>query len=217
MRRRGFTLIETVLAVALSAMVIGVIATLYGFATIRLSDAYTKSSLADQLNSFADRLDLTIRNAKTCVSAEGGATLNCSMPTNGVDTDGDGVDDTWYADKSDASGNAQYTAGGHAWFYNAGAVGTYHTGTGNIWTAETVGATAPSAANTDKKFCNYFSGPARFPLVTGLSVTVNAAGHSVTYTLTGSTQIGSEKAASADDTTSRTVTLTRTVAWRNYK
>jgi len=215
--RRAFTLIEVVFAMLFTAMVLGAVTSLYAFATVRLSDAYTQSSLYDQLNGMADRMESVLRNAKTAASADSGATLNVTMPLNGIDTDGDGVNDAWYPNKSDSTGNATQDAGGHVWFYNAGLTGAFKSGSGYIWVAETASSATPTSSNTDKAFCLYYGGKQKFPLVTGLSFTVNSVAHFVTFTLTGSTQIGSEQSASSVDTSARSASVTRTVSWRNWR
>jgi Tfp pilus assembly protein FimT len=214
-RRSAFTLIEMVLCVALTAIVIGVMATLYGFAAVRLSDAYTKTSLYDQMNSVADRIESTIKNARTC-SLDVSGNLKCNMPVNGIDSDGDGYFDTYYPDSTDANGMGHYSAGNTVWFYDAGSNAAYGTGSNYVWRAEVPGLTAPTSLNLDHSFGYYYNGNIRYPLVTSTTFVVSPATQTVTFTVTGSVRIGSENfVTTSEDNTNRVITLTRTVCWRN--
>ncbi|HTQ12171.1 MAG TPA: hypothetical protein VMI31_19060, partial [Fimbriimonadaceae bacterium] len=84
-RSRAFTMIELVLTVSLTVIVLVAVSGTYVFASVRLSDAYTKSSLYDQIGGIADRIQATVRNADTCATRDGGSTLVCGMPIDGVD------------------------------------------------------------------------------------------------------------------------------------
>lgn len=208
------------LSLALTAIVIGVMATLYGFAAVRLSDAYTRSSLSEQVNGVADKIELTIRNAHSCALDPNG-NLRCVMPLDGVDSDGDGHYDSYYPFQLDTNGEGLYGSGPAVWFYNAGPDAIYNSGlSGNVWSADMRGSLGltPTPATLDHAFAYYYDGNLRYPLVTGLSFSLNAATHSITYTVSGSTGIGAETSQrTGADTSGRDLSITRTVTWRNFK
>src|SRR5579862_2787477 len=129
-------MVEMMLTVAPTGIVVGVMATMFGFVSVRLSDSYTKASLYDQVNGVADRIEVSIRNAVTCSSPDAGFSLVCSMPVNGVDTDGDGYRDTYYPDGTDSKGAGTYSVGRYVWFYQAGSGGTFGSGSGQVWRAD---------------------------------------------------------------------------------
>ncbi len=209
-------MIELLITISISAIVLGVMTMLFGFASVRLSDTYTQSALYDQVNGVADRVEANIRKADSCASRDAGATLVCSMPQNGIDTDGDGQKDTYYPDKTDANGAEQYTVGSYVWFYNAGSTGAYSVGSGGVWRSERTTVATVTLSDVDSSFGFYYGSVRRYPLVASASFVVNAALKTVTFTITGSTRMGSESGGNADGTTlGRTVTVTRTVEWRN--
>lgn len=209
-------MIELLITVSISAIVLGVMTMLFGFASVRLSDTYTQSALYDQVNGVADRIEATIRNADSCAIKDAGATLTCAMPVNGVDTDGDGHDDTYYPDKADKNGTEQYTVGSYVWFYNAGSTGAYSVGSGAVWRAQRVNTATVILSDVDTSFAYYYGSNRRYPLVTSVSFVVNASQRTVTFTVNGSTRMGAELGGSTDGTSlGRTVAVTRTVEWRN--
>lgn len=217
MRRRAFTMVELMITIVLTGIVVGTIAGMYGFIAVRLTDSFSQSSVCDQVKSVADTIETSIRNADSCTTADGGATLICSMPVNGVDTDGDGYNDAYYPDKTDANGVGQYTVGSYVWFFRAGTTGLYHTSLGSslIWRADSTSKTSPKMSENDKSFMVYPGGNLRHPLVTTVAFTVNASSKTVTYTVTGSSRIGSESTETSDANSSRILAVTRTVQWRN--
>lgn len=216
MKRRAFTLIELSITIALTGIVVGVMATMFGFAASRLSDTYTKSSLYNQVNGVADRIEATIRNADSCSTKDSGTTLVCQMPMSGVDSDGDGHNDTYYPDHVDANGAGLYTVGSYVWFYQASSSGSYGAGSGSVWRGEQTGSGTLTRSALDRAFAYYYLTSMRYPLVNSLSFTVNSTAHTVTFSVTGSTRMGAETSVGATDSnSSRTLTLTRTIMWRN--
>jgi len=191
-------------------LVLSAVSATYVFATVRLSDAYTRSSLDDQLNGIANRIEATIRNADTCTVSDGGSTLVCGMPVDGIDTDGDGHKDTYYPDGTDANGNGTYTVGNSVWFYQANSTGAYGSGSGYVWRAERSNSGTASLADLDRSFAYYEDRILRYPLVNSVSFSVDASNKTVTFTLAGSTRIGAETSTGVTDATNG-----RTVEWRN--
>lgn len=211
-------MIELTITVSLTALVVGVVASLYSFVSVRLCDAYTQSLVIDQVNDVADKIEATIRNADSCRTLDAGAILSCSMPKNGVDSDGDGHYDAYYPDKVDAKGEGQYTVGRYYWFFQAGSDGAYQGATtGYIWRADSDSAAKPAKSDVDTDFI-YYPGPAkkiRNNLVHMVQFAVDDATKTVTYTVTGGSRMGSENTDTSDLNASRVVSVTRTVAWRN--
>jgi len=209
-------MIELVVTVALTVIVLTAVSGSFVFASVRLSDAYTKSVLNDQMNGIADRMEATIRNAVTCSVSDGGSTLVCSMPVDGVDSDGDGYKDTYYPDSTDSGGDGVYSVGDQVWFYQADITGTYDSGSGYVWRAERASGGTAAAGDIDRSFAYYDNRILRYPLVNSVAFTVNATTQTVTFTITGSTRIGAETSAGVTDPSNgRTISLTRTIEWRN--
>ncbi|MBS1713116.1 MAG: prepilin-type N-terminal cleavage/methylation domain-containing protein [Armatimonadetes bacterium] len=216
MKRRGFTMIELMMTVALSAMVIGVMAGMYGFTSTRLADAYTKAVLVDQTTDVADRIEASFRNATVCIEQDGGNAVQCLMPANGVDTDGDGHLDTYYPDDNNADGTGAYSAGNYVWFFMAGASSTYKSGSGFLWRAEKSNSSDPSLGDIDRTFSHYYNTRLRYPLVKSVTFTVDMAEHTVTFKVVGTTRLSEESTTNAtEDGTIRTMTVKRKVRWRN--
>lgn len=216
MKRRAFTLIEVTLTVALIATVTGAVISLFGFATVRLCDAYTRVMVSDQINAVADRIESTIREAHSCTIS--GTALVCTMPNAGKDIDGDGHLDLYNPSGIDASGYATYTAGNYVWYYAAGVTGDYGSGSGCVWRAEPTTSASPTMTDLDTSFAYYYGGKAKNPLVSTLTVLVASAARSVTFTVGANGSIGrTVQNLSGDTNAVRSVTVTRTVVWRNWR
>ncbi|MBV6457214.1 MAG: hypothetical protein HONBIEJF_00321 [Fimbriimonadaceae bacterium] len=209
-------MVEVLVTIAITGFVVGATASLFGFSSVRLSDTYGSAMLQDQINDVADDIEATIRNAILCESANGGATLKCVMPLNGVDSDEDGSLDTYYPDKVDARGNGQYSEGNIVWFYATGPVMTYTLSKSNVWRAEKAGSTSPGTAVRDDAFAYYYGGARKNPLVNYVTYSVDAVSKTVTFTVYASTKIGKDASAGAlNDGTTRIIPVTRTVQWGN--
>ena len=138
------------------------------------------------------------------------------MPLDGADTDGDGEADSYFPDGIDASGEEIYSTGRYVWFYAAGPTGAYLAGTGQVWRAERAGSFFPGLGDVDNTFAYYYGTKLRYPLVTSLNISVDAAAKTVTFTVNASTRIGAETSTgTVNDSTSRFMPLTRTVQWRH--
>jgi len=216
MKKRGSTMVELLVTISITGFVVGAVATLFGFSSVRLSDTYGSAMVQDQVTDVADSIEATIRNAITCEVANSGATLKCVMPLNGIDTDEDGVNDTYYPDKIDSKGTGQYSEGNIVWFYANGPVMTYTASKSNVWRSEKAGSTSPNTAVQDNSFSYYYGGNRNYPLVNYVTYSVDAASKTVTFSVYASTSIGKEASAGATkDSSTRTTPVTRTVQWRN--
>jgi len=204
------------MTVALSAMVIGAMAGIYGFASTRLADAYTKAVLVDQTTELADKVEATVRNASVCLEQDGGRAIQCVMPANGVDTDGDGHLDTYYPDDNNADGSGAYSNGKYVWFFLAGASSTYGSGSGVVWRAERSDSADPSLGDIDRSFSHYYSSKLRYPLVGSVQFSVDLAERTVTYKVTGTTRLSTDSSSNTSEAaTSRSMVVIRKVRWRN--
>ncbi len=216
MRHRGFTIIEMMITVSVTATVMMAVVSLFGFAAVRLSDAYTQVVVTNQLNSVADSIEATIREAHSCRVS--GTALVCSMPNAGTDTNQDGHLDSYDPSGVTSSNYATYTVGNYVWYYVAGSAGTYGTGTGYVWRAEPTTAANPTSYDTDSSYGFYYAGNKQFDLVSTLSVVVTSASRSVQFTVGANAAIGrTVQDSSGDSNTMRSPTVTRTVVWRNWR
>ncbi|HVL39513.1 MAG TPA: hypothetical protein VM328_09005 [Fimbriimonadaceae bacterium] len=208
------TLAETLLCVALTSLVVGTMAAMYGFAAVRLTNAYSTAEVLDQANEVADELERTIRNAKDCEVITSGSSiaLRCRMPEKGVDVNVDGRIDL-YDPSLVELGIEVYLGGKYVWFYPAGTGATYKSGSGAIWRAEVTGTSDPTSSDLDRKFAYYFDSRRRVPLVTRVDLSVDRSRRLATFTVRGSAPAG----AGATGTRSKTIQVTRSVHWRNWR
>ena len=132
--RRGATLIEMTLAVVLTALIVGSATLLYSFIAIRTADAVSRFSTLQSCTT----LSSAIRSvAMTAVKVEsknlgGRAALVCTIPKEGVDRNGDGVQDYPQPDSTNKLLRESYEPDERIWFYPANATGTPGT-SGNFW------------------------------------------------------------------------------------
>lgn len=95
-RNRGFTLTETVVTAALSTAVIGSSAGLFAYTVRRVQTESVELAVASQAQELADEVTLFIQSSSYARLESSGdqTTLLALVPTNEMDTDGDGEADT---------------------------------------------------------------------------------------------------------------------------
>lgn len=213
--KRGFTMIEMMIVVTLTAMIVGVVASLFAFTSYRLSDSFTQSLVIDQATTVANDIEKTVRNATNCTVRDAGATLVCTMPKTGIDSDGDGYDDTFYPDKTNNKGIEVYSNGDQCWYFNSDANGLYGTGAGMVWKADSTGPGSPAQADNNHAFMRHRGGALRNPLVRSVTFDVNVPSKTVTFTVLSAARMGSTSADTSDTKNSRTISITRSVVWRH--
>src|SRR5947209_6247803 len=118
MSKRAFTMVELMVSLTIFAMVFGLAATLYAYATRRTTDALAMNNLIGQVTYVDQYLERTIENANSCTTSGNGSTtsLVCTMPQTGNTKDDVGVFAT-YSPISCSSGNLHWGTGNSRWFY----------------------------------------------------------------------------------------------------
>lgn len=228
MCRKGFTLVEVMMASALTTIVVGAIVLLYGFVASRTSAATARLALLSQATTLASEMQATIRDACSVEVVTQGSisALKCIMPANGVDSDGDGQFDRHLPSKMSATGQERYTKGKRVWFYFSAEDGTFGKAGTVLCRAVTNDDSYPIPANLDQKWTFTNSKTPRFSLIGGLTMSVDSVKKLVTLGFSGSSTIaavdggteGKSAASALSDVRQKyMLVLTRTIYWRNWK
>lgn len=222
MRRRGTTLVEMSLALSLTALVVGVLAALYGFTMVRLAHATASFGATDDAFLIGNDISLVVRDAYSCttVTANGKTGLKCTMPSNGTDRDNDGSLDTYSFSSMSRRGQEKVALGKRVWFYLSDSTGAFgNTGT-ILWRAERSDDLNPTASNVLSRY-TYVNGTSRlrYPFISTLSFTVDATNYTVLISLTTGELIQAERVPGATDSANMKYTHSesRTVFWRNWR
>ncbi len=95
-RNRGFSLTETVVTAALSTAVIGSSAGLFAYTVRRVQTESVELAVASQAQELADEMSTLVQNCGyvKLESSNGQVTMLALVPTNEMDSDGDGEPDT---------------------------------------------------------------------------------------------------------------------------
>lgn len=95
-RNRGFSLTETVVTAALSTAVIGSSAGLFAYTVRRVQTESVELAVASQAQELADEMSALVQNCGyvKLESSNGQVSMLALVPTNEMDSDGDGVPDT---------------------------------------------------------------------------------------------------------------------------
>lgn len=221
-KRRGFTVIETILASTLTAMVVGTLISLYALVATRTMHSYTDSNTVWQVSSVADEMSEYISNAiNVSTKTVGGTTaLKCTMPATGRSANGNGRYEFYEPDKIIGLGQEDFTTGQRVWFYMGDKFGTPSSSGTMIHKAVRSDDLDPSTSTVD---WSWERPPgkttSRFPTITGFVATIDGTNNSVTLTVNGSTEAGTERQAGAQtaNTNRYDVTVNRLVLARNYR
>ena len=221
MRRRGFTLIEISLVMALTATILGAVAALYSFTTARAGVAVASAASQAQAIVAVDEIAKIVDISNICSITTIGtnSVLTCILPANVVDFDGDGYPE--YAKPSSANrrGFEKWGQGLHIYFYMSDTSGNPAiTGT-ILWRAKRSDWATPTSTDADSKWALYAGTSARYPLITSATFSVSGVNHSVTVTIQASALRRADRSAAAGDSASlqSSISLSRTVYWRNWR
>jgi hypothetical protein len=225
-KRRGFTMVEMTLTAALTSIIIGVLASLYGFAVTRGAQTTSSFQVANQLSNILKSIEHTVWNAGDCVSislSNGRTALKCLMPEEGVDRDADGWEEYFLATSVGAAGMEKFGEGKRVWYYLADATGNINNSGLFLWRAVRDDDNMPTTANIDQRWSNYYGGRFQHNLLEQFTVNVPGYGStnwgSASITIRASSYSSDEKRATTGVTSSalQRVTLSRTIYWRNWK
>lgn len=237
MRKRGMTLIEATLTMALSAMVIGVMATLYAFASARSAHAVANQAGTYQASKLLDEIQKIVHASTVCSAATIGSAnaIKCTLPTQGIDRRGKDCTDKFNSNGSapcesdppsrfrpqhaSRRGAEEWGANQRVWFYLSNASGTPGTAGTYVWRARRNDDLTPTSSNIDSSWAAYYAtGPVAFNLISLFTLSVNAANQSVTVSVRAGSVIGAKRIATTQESAiSDSITASRTIYWRNWR
>lgn len=222
LHKRGTTIIEVLIGtVMVVALVLGT-ASLFGFVAQRVSADTAQSAVCTQANALADELTKFISQAKTCdLPVSGSITaLRCQMPANGVDTDQDGLADSFSPTSYDYTTDTEtFATGKYVWFYMSDTTGTWGSTGTTFWRASPPTSANPTSSDFNTNWAKYYGGNARWNFIDSVSFSIDVPNEKVTFTISASSLNRAERSASAEAGTSNNakVSITRTVFWRSYR
>ena len=216
-RRRGFSIIDVVLATAITAILCGAMTSLYLFSSTRSAHAITTDAATNQAQQVSDFMDKVISDSVSATVVTSGAQtgLKCTLPANGTDTNGDGIPDQ-FTPVSITNGVVKWGTGTRVWFYMSNTTGNF-TSVGTILTmAIRNDDLLPTGVQRNAAFTFYYdSGKPRWNLVDSVTWAANATNGTAGYTIKTSSLVRSDSAATSAYTTdkavSRTANISRTV------
>jgi hypothetical protein len=221
-RRSGATIIEALLAIVMTSVLVLGAASLFGFVSQRVMRDSSETAVYAQATQLADEITKFVSQAKTCdLPTSGGViALRCTMPANGVDTDQDGLADSFSLTSYDYSTDVEtFATGKYVWFYFANASGTFGSTGTTFWRASPSTTANPAAGDLNQGWTFYYGGNARWNFIDSVTYTLDAANKKLTFTINASTYNRAERSAAGATGSSDNskITITRTVFWRNYR
>ena len=223
-RRRvaGTTILEALLSIVMVVVLTLSATTLFGYFATRMSADTTQTAVALQADSLADELTQFISQAKTCDLPTVGriTALRCTMPANGIDTNQDGVLDTFAPSGYDAAKDTEiFNTGNYVWFYMSDDTGAWGADGTTFWRASPPSAATPSQPDRNTNWALYYGGERKWNYIDGVSFVIDAPHETVTFTINASSYYRAERtsASEASNSDNTKVTVTRTVFWGSYR
>ncbi len=223
--QKGTTLLELTLAIALSALIIGAVASLYAFVVIRSGGSGAHSALLFQSRRVLGDIASTVRQSVNCqvITSGGNTGLKCLLPVKAVDLDGDGVTDRYDPNIVTGFGIPRYgSTGARVWFYKASTSGNFTSPGPILFKAIRFDDALPTGSDVDKAWTYYYStGPSQTNLIDSLTFAVDSAQKLTTITLSASVLAREERSAQGEPVSSSydryTITLTEKAFWRHWR
>jgi len=219
MVRRGFTLVEVVLAACLTAIIVGALTLLFGFSYRQISESATTFAITDQTRRALQDIAATAEQAITCqtVTQNGQTALKCLMPALGTGG-ARGYFESYLPSSISPRGIERYVPGNRVWFYLSDSTGTFGAAGTTLWRALRTDDNPPLASDADRLWTFYGgTGPPSRPLISELSFAVDAVAHTATVGITASSMRSVETPADRMSGPIVGTTLTRTVYWRAWR
>jgi hypothetical protein len=218
-RNRGATLIEMLLVMAMTAIVVGSMASLYGFVAIRTAHTIATTSALDQAEMVADEITYYVMNSKETIRIVSGSqyALKCRMPVDFIDIRNSGRPDRYILSSVSAIHTETFDDGVWVWFYTSDSSGDYGKVGNNFYKAIRSDNANPVGANVDAAWNYHHDGSHRFNLVDGFFATSNSGESMFTVTASADTRANIKSASGSTATDNRAVAVSRHVAWRCWR
>lgn len=193
MVRRGFTVLELLLTLTLTAILAGTLVSLYVFVATRAAHGVAENNVLTQVRSVTSDISRTIANSVRCelVSVGGKTALKCTMPEQegAKDARGNVVE---YTPKSlSPRAIEQWGVGKRIWFYQADHTGVLGTAGTILWKAIRADDAVPGSGDVDREWSYYYGGTLyRWNLITSVSFAVTASARRASVTVTGAVLAG---------------------------
>jgi type II secretory pathway pseudopilin PulG len=220
MARRGFTLLELLLAAMLTVLVVSTLTLLYGFTFNGVANSATTFATNDQASQVLETVAETASQAISCTTVTSGqqTALKCTMPAAATATDADGYPDTFQPSSTSRRGVERYLPGVRIWYYFSDDSGAFGASGTTLWRAKRTDDSPPTAPDADALWTFYGgSGRQRHGLISSLSFGVSGTSDTVTITVASSSLLSTERRPSSGQSPPQTMTVTvsRVVQWRN--
>lgn len=216
MNRRGHTMVEITVVVAITAAVVGSMMAVYSFIARRTDSAFSESIITLQMNSLAEILRFHIGQASAVSKSTNsfGDTLRITLPSTGTDGDADGHLDQFTQEWMGNTGLPHYGSGERVTYYMAPDSGNISGTSGDfkLWRAWRPDDTQPGTSDKDSRFGDNN----RWTFIESVSYSVDAPNQTVTVTIVGSRMGAQSRKAKSTDTGAmvRRQTLVRKVFYR---
>lgn len=225
MAKRGFTIIELLLAVSLTGIVMGVTVATYAFTVTRLAQSTARYSSADQVRKVLDEVENVVRDSVsvTVVSSAQNPGLKCTLAQdskkyNTVAAAKELTEERLATPIAVTKrGFDRHGTGKRVWFYLAGPTGDFGTAGNFLWRAERNDDSNPTSADRDLNWSNYYgSANGRFPLLTSFTFNIDAVNWAASVTATARSLWRDERSGSGAEADAQTFAETRSVSWRHW-
>lgn len=224
MNRKGFTLVELMIACTVMAVMMGVVASMYAFTAYRAAHSIAKSNVISETQDLSNEIDKVVTSAVRCEIVTSGTqnALKCTMPKDSTDTNSDGMVDTFKPYAISRRGIEKYGEGKRVWFYFADSLGAFGSTGKIVYRAERTDDANPTGADTKAAF-TYYPGTSkqRWHLIDSMSFTIDAPTKTVISTIQANSlarlDSRTDNAMTTDAAISRVATVTKTSYWRNYR
>jgi prepilin-type N-terminal cleavage/methylation domain-containing protein len=224
MAKRGFSIVELMIVVILSALVLGVTVSLYGFSMTRLAQGSSRFSTEDQARKLLDEIESVLRDSVSVSTVTSGSVtgLKCVLAQQSNRSASITSTSSKLASSADPIGVTKrgydkHGTGKRVWFYMGSSTGAFGTSGTTCWRAERNDDTNPTTTDVIANFTNFTgSSNQRFPLVTSISFSIDSTNKTATVTVASRMLWRDERTGSATEKQSQTFTETRTIGWRHW-
>ena len=221
MTRMAFTLIETTLALSITAMIIGSATLLHAYVLRQLGTVSATYSNYRQAQDLLDTIDQVASQAQSySIPSSGSITLlKLVMPATCTDTNNDGLYDLCTPSRVSKRGIEEWGQGKRIWFYPGDITGALFSN-GKPCAAIVTGDGNPSAGTTIIGFLKYSNGKLKHGNIDSMSFSaINSDSFSVTVTASSNTsELAERKPDAAQDAGLKdSYSITRTIflaRWR---